>query len=165
LDEDIEIFNTSFIQDLEIHIFEYMDLDLHNTPDDDTLRLTGPNSLRQRDPLTTYDGSFEVDRHELEFYPNTLNKLMDGDADILNDVPPGGAGPIGPGNVTWALQWDFVGPPPGNPPGFRVRIPPRQSAFIHKEGLLQMYVIPEPTSAMLAAFGCVVVLTFRRRFF
>jgi hypothetical protein len=161
LDEDIEIFNTSFVEDLEIHVFEYVDLDLHNTPDDDTIMLTGPNGLHQSDRLTTYDGSFEVDRHELDFYPNTVNKLMDANPDILNDVWPGGAGPIGPGNVTWALQWDFVGPPPGNPPGFRHLIPPRQSAFIHKEGLLQMYVIPEPASAALLALGCAMVIGYR----
>jgi hypothetical protein len=166
LDEDISIFNLSFSDDLSIHVFEYVDLDLHNTPGDDIIQLTGPGSLYQHDSQTDYAGTFEADRYELNYYPNTVNKLMDGNTDILNDAGGSGAGPIGPDDVTWALQWDFVGPPPGTPPGFRYSIPPRTTAYIHKEGILHMYyvAVPEPTSAVLASLGGVtLLLSWRRR--
>jgi hypothetical protein len=164
LDEDISIFNLSFTDDLYIHVFEYVDLDLHSTPGDDTLELTGQNSLYQHDVHTDFNGSMEVDRYELEQYSNTLDKFALGNGSDLNDVWANGVGPIA-GNVTWALQWDFVGPPPGSPPGFRHRIAPRSTAFIHKEGILQMYyvTVPEPASGTIAILGGAALALLRRR--
>lgn len=162
LDEDIRIFNTSFTEDLYIHFFEYVDLDLHGMPDDDTLSLgqSGPGSLHQSDAFTDAYGTYESDHYEFDLYSNTLDKLMDANVDDLND-----SASAGPGNVTWALQFDFAGDPPGNPPGFRHLISPRQTATIHKEGHLQMYYVPvpEPASGCLAAFGGTAVLLLSRK--
>ena len=41
--------------------------------------------------------------HELNTFSNTLAKLQDGVATTLSDA----GGPVGPGNVTWAFQWDM----------------------------------------------------------
>jgi hypothetical protein len=164
LDEDIRIFNMSD-DPLDIHFFEYVDLNLHNTPNNDEIELTAPGSLYQHDLQTDYFGGFEADRYELNYFSTTVDKLNDGVSDDLNDAAVYGPGPIGPGNVTWALQWDFAGDPPGTPPGFRHRIPAHSFASIHKEGILKMYyvAVPEPTSAGLAALGGLAMWLHRRR--
>jgi hypothetical protein len=162
-DEDITIFNPSTTTSLDIRIFEYVDLDLYESPDNDKIQITSQTSLHQWDPLTDFFGSMEVDRYEIDTYSNTVDKLADTNVDNLNDVYPNGLGPIGPDNVTWALQWNFVGPPPGSPPGFRFRIGPLGSAHIHKEGYLQMRIIPEPASWLLAMLGGIVAFQVRRR--
>ena len=48
---------------------------------------------------------------EANLAPLTLNKLNDGAATTLSDTPIGTV--IGPGNVTWAYQWDFLLQPGG----------------------------------------------------
>lgn len=179
LDEDITIFNMS-TNSLSIHFFEYMDLDLHDTPGDDILQLTGantgPNGFHQHDDQTDYFGSFEADRYEIDEIgppPNTLDKFSDGSpTNLMSDLPPpplpGSAfDPVGTNDVTWALQWNFTGNPPGIPPGFRSLIPAGGMAHIHKEGFLQMQVgiIPEPASGLLAALaGTLLLLRIRGRF-
>lgn len=176
LDEDITIFNRSS-SPLSIHFYEYVDLDLHDTPGDDTIQLTGsnvgPNGLYQFDPQTDFTGSFEADRIELDEIgpvPNTLDTFFDGNpTNLATDLPPpmlppSAFDPVGPDNVTWALQWNFVGNPPGIPPGFRSRIPGLGTARIHKEGILQMYyVVPEPACGTLVALGSTALLMLRRR--
>ncbi len=44
---------------------------------------------------------------EIAFYDTTLSKLNDGLPTTLSDGPPIGT-PLGPGDVTWAYQWDFL---------------------------------------------------------
>lgn len=144
---------------LNFYLFEYVDLDLHESPGDDTVVLTSANSLLQFDSLTTFVGSFDVDRHELNTYPNTLNKFSDGSVSNLSHVWPGGIGPVGPQDVTFALQWNFVGPVP-NP---RFAIMPGATVVITKDSELQMTIVPEASSGMLAAIGGLALLLARAR--
>ena len=42
---------------------------------------------------------------EAGLFPQTRNNLNDANPTTLNDI----AGPAGPGDVTWALEWDLTG--------------------------------------------------------
>lgn len=155
-DEEIRITNLQSTP-LAFHFFEYVDLDLYETPDDDTILLTSQTSLQQFDARTVGNWGFNADRYELNTFPNTVTKLNDAVASNLSGVWPGGTGPIGPGNVTWALQWDFVGTLAPRP-----AIPPGETVVIKKEGLLQQFV-PEPTGVVLAILGGLAALSLFRR--
>ena len=153
--ETIQITNLTSLP-MSFHLFEYVDLDLDETPLDDTVWLTSPNSLMQADPFTDFQGTFDVDRYELDYQPNTLGKLTDPVASALSDSWPTGAGPLGPpGDVTWALQWDFVGSI-----GARPQISPGQTAIVSKECQLQMYFVPEPGTCALSLWIAVLIAHF-----
>lgn len=68
----------------------------------------------------------------------TLAKLNSGGPVMLGS--PFGGGPVGPGAVTWALEWDF-------------NILPGDSALISKDKYLDVYVVPEPSALALLALG------------
>ncbi len=147
-DEEIRITNLTG-SPLQFHMFEYIDLDLDRnaTPADDTVLATSPTSIQQYDSTYVGDWGMQVDRYELNTYPNTLNKLSGNSSPDNLSTPsstwPAGSGPVGPADVTFALQWDFVGsllPRPAIPPGATVTIT--------KEGLLQR-IVPEPATCSL----------------
>jgi hypothetical protein len=159
LGEEIRIFNVHPTIPLSMHFFEYMDVDLNNTPGDDVTTFTGPNSLTQTDGIARIRGTYDVDHREIDEIDNpltdTLPRLSDGMPTTLTDTPPTGVA-AGPGDMTWTLQWDFTGLPGDRPiiqPGAMVRIPK----------FWEFSIIPEPTSAALAAVGCASLLTLRRR--
>jgi hypothetical protein len=77
----------------------------------------------------------------------TLAKLNGGGPVTLG--PPFFAGPLGPGAVTWALQWDFL-------------INPGGSALISKDKYLDVVIVPEPSVLAFAALGLGLAL-FKRR--
>jgi hypothetical protein len=156
--ESIRITNTSATP-LQFHFFEFLDLNLDETPGDDTIWLTGPNSVEQFDGTTTFNGGFDADRYEFNIGPGTLTKLLDPVASNLNTpLPPGPVFvPFGPDDVTWALQWDFVGQL-----GPRPEIAPGDTAVITKTCELQMQPVPEPASWMLAVIGGLSAICFRR---
>jgi hypothetical protein len=154
---------------LGFHFYEYMDLDLDDTPDDDEIEFVNPSQVRQVD-LTTgtvFNGHFGADRYELAFYDTTLDKLTDGGPSNLSHLAstwPLGAGPVGPlnpppsdpPNVTWAAQFDFTGT---NPP--RPFILPGQTVEICKVCEIQM-LIPEPASSTIAIVGIAALLVVHR---
>jgi hypothetical protein len=86
----------------------------------------------------------------------TLSKLNSGGPVTLG--PPFFDGPLGPGAVTWAFQWDFV-----DPTGLYSAIAPGGSKLISKDKFLDVIVIPEPSSLALIAVGSVVFAARRRR--
>src|SRR5438874_5566923 len=97
---------------LDFHFFQYADFDLSAA---DTAVFTNANSVRQFSPgaeLTETVVTPVPSHREIAFFPVTLNKLNDGVPTTLSDTPPIGV-VFGPGDVTWAYQWDVVIPPSG----------------------------------------------------
>jgi hypothetical protein len=160
-------------EQLGFHFYEYMDLDLDDTPDDDEIAFVNPSQVRQVD-LTTgtvFNGHFGADRYELAFFDTTLDtKLTLAGPSNLSHLAsswPLGAGPVGPlnpppfdpPNVTWAAQFDFTGT---NPP--RPFIAPGQTVEICKICEIQMlFVVPEPASGTALICGGALLLAMCRR--
>ena len=60
------------------------------------------------------------------------------------------AGPVGPGDVTWAFEWDLS-------------IVPGGSTVISKDKFVQLSLIPEPSSLLLGVVGLLVLARKRRQ--
>ena len=105
--EQITIKNTGS-SSLDFHFFQYVDFDLGGDgAPNDTVQLVNANTVRQSDPDWTVAETVDTppaDGFELDFWAATRNKLNDGAATTLGNAL--GAGPVGPGDVTWAFQWD-----------------------------------------------------------
>ena len=82
-----------------------------------------------------------ANRGEAAFFNSTLLKLSDVNTDDLNN----NVGPFGPGDVTWAFQWDLT-------------IAPFSSTGIAKDKFLQ---VPEPSALALLTVG-LLAWSFRR---
>lgn len=166
LAEQLRVVNTSG-NALDFHLFLYADFDLGGTAGGDTvsnvtyapfpISAPGFNSVIQEDATgfttkftqqTTF-GTF-ANRAEAEAFPNTLNKLNDGsDTSLLN----AGAsfGPVGPGDMTYAFQWDL-------------NLAAGGSKVIAVDKRISIQVIPEPTTAALGLLGLAALAgTLRKR--
>lgn len=128
---------------LTISFFQYADFDLDNSGGQDMVTFLNDNTVRQ------VSGNFSVTEtvvlplpthHQASLVPVILNSLNDGAPTVLSD----NAGPVGPGNVAWAFQWDFV-------------IAPNSSVIISKD----KQITPEPASLALLLGG--LLLGLRRR--
>ena len=122
-----------------------MDLDLNGTPQDSLVRINNGNTAQQFEgPFVASEAVVTTMPSHLEtnFYPNTLNSLNDGLPTTLNDY----AGPLGPGDLTWAFQWDLL-------------IGPGQSVNISKDKI----ITPAPGSIALVATAGAFGLRRRRR--
>jgi len=143
--EVIHITNTGS-SPLDFHFFQYSDFDIgYDRIDQVTIDPTrqvvdqapvigGPGILTET-VLTP-----RPNRAEANYYANTLASLMDGSPTNLNNVLT-----AGPGDVTWAFQWDKV-------------IAPHGSFLISKDKNAQ----PVPEPATIALLGGVLVLLARR---
>jgi len=158
--ESIRIHNFSS-NSLDFHFFQYSDFDLLGTPGGDTVALGKDLSgkfneaLQTKGPLSSSflsetDVTPGANHGETAFFNATLLKLNNGVADNLNDDDGGPTGK-GPGDVTWALQWDYSG---------ANMIAPGGDALISKQKFLQ---IPEPTTLALISLGAVAYTLHRRR--
>lgn len=121
---------------LDFHFFQYSDFDLGGTPLDDTVQLMNANTVRQTDPSSNLAETVATpppNRYELNFFANTLTKLNTTGADLasLNNGVPAS---LGPGDVTWAFQWDQV-------------ISPGHSLIISKDKHAEF--VPEPGTMLL----------------
>lgn len=144
---------------LDFHFFQYSDFDIGSAAGDQVALSVNSNPLSpwfglyntatQVDPtagLTETVITPGANHGEVANWFTTLTKLNDGVADTLNDV----AGPVGPGDVTWAFEWDLT-------------IPAGGSLGISKDKALHINLIPEPTTLTLVALGA-AVLVQRRKF-
>jgi hypothetical protein len=152
ISEVIRIQNTSDVP-LVFHFFQYSDFDLGLLAGDDSVVLTGAsiNTATQSDPSLVIGETVVTPpptRWEANFFANTLNALNDGDIDDLDN----NAGPLGPGDVTWAFQWSFDG---------QLAIPVRGTVLISKDKGIRL--VPEPSTLALAGLGLAAVLVVRRR--
>lgn len=127
---------------LDFHFFQYTDLDLNQTSDDDTCVLANPNKVIQADPFICASETViipDASYWEIAQYDNTLSKLNDSSPTTLSNQ----TSPL-TGNVTWAFQWD-VEISPKDSPG--------STFMISKDKLITH--TPEPTSLFLLGTGLV----------
>jgi hypothetical protein len=157
IEETIKISNLTAAP-LDFHFFQYSDFDLLNTEDGEVVELGKFKGLFY--VASQVDGDLALTetvtapgaKHgEVDYYHETRDRLNDEDVTTLND----NVGPVGPGDVTWALQWDFTIAPSGQI-GSQV--------VISKDKYLS--VVPEPTSLSLlftALLGLAGLDYLRRR--
>lgn len=134
LTEHIKITNLMDRLCLPISFFQYCDLDLGGFGND-TAALVGPGRVLQFDPVwvTSETVVLPPPAHwEIAYFPFTIDRLNDWAPTTLLDS----VSPLGPGDVTWAFQWDY-------------NIAPGQSVSIVKHKRIGL--IPEPLT-MLGVF-------------
>jgi hypothetical protein len=147
ISETIRIKNNS-ASVLPFRFYQYSDFDLGG-PGNDTVQLGTNlrgqyNDAVQQDPnagLTETVTTPGASEGEVDYFANTLNKLNNGVAPVtLGNA--NGPGPVGPGNVTWALEWDF-------------NIAPGSTALISKDKSLTVLIptVPEPSAVVLSVLG------------
>lgn len=132
--EIIRIRNTSQGA-IDFRFYQYVDLDLLGTPDNDVAQILNSNAVGQTDGVSGVSETVIAPRpthYEVALYPTTLDKLNDGLPTTLSDA----AGPVF-GNATWAFEWDF-------------RLGSGGTYIISKDKRL---LVPEPGSAALAVVG------------
>lgn len=142
LDEEIRITNTSFYA-RPIHFFQYVDFDLS---EDDTAQMIDNNQVMQTGngviaSETVYGPNFP-DRHEVNQYPMTLEKLTDEGPSELSGQD------WSDGDATWAFEWDFV-------------LGPGETFVINKEKALS--AVPEPASILLLGTALLFASKLRRK--
>jgi hypothetical protein len=138
---------------MDFHFFQYVDFDLNGTANDTSVYFLNANAAIQTEgPVTLSEtvntglGAASTHR-EVNFWPNTLNELNDGVPTTLND----NLGPIGPGDLTWAFQWDFT-------------IAAGSSVTISKDKILNgVQGVPEPATCGLLLLGCSLLRRRRTR--
>jgi hypothetical protein len=144
--EQISIVNTSQSA-LAISFFEYGDFQL-DPPNIGNEVVTFINSNAVQEVSTSGNTLQETvvtpppTHREATAFPITINKLNDGVPDNLID----NAG-AGPGDVTWAYQWDFV-------------LDPGQTVLISKD---KQALIPEPSTNILVGLGVIGLMACAKR--
>ena len=155
LAETIQIVNLSAAP-LSYHFYEYSYFNLQAAGRD--IVQLGKNLSGQYDEALQYNSSASLtetvttpgaDHGEVAPLGLTLAKLNNGSPLTLGS--PFGAGPVGPGAVTWALEWDL-------------NILPGSSAIISKDKYLNVLLVPEPSVLSLILLGSILVLNRVRSF-
>jgi hypothetical protein len=147
--EQITITSTSALP-LDFHFFQYVDLDLASTIFNDLAYFPDPHAVIQYDAslwVSETADAPEPDHREIGLGNFTLAKLNNAVADTLSDTPAYGT-VVGPGNVTWAFQWD-------------VTIPPLGVFQISKDKIIS--VVPEPSVITLMSIGAALLPFLRRK--
>ncbi len=151
--EQISIKNTSG-SSLDFHFFQYSDFDLGGTPGGDTVVLSQSGFTGRINQSDQFSGDDLVEvvntpnatHGEASFVPATLVKLNDANPTVLSDT----LGPVGPGDVSWALEWD-------------ASIGVGSSLLISKDKLLTVQFVPEPGTMALLGLGLGGLLFARKR--
>jgi len=149
LAEQITVNNTSGAV-LNFHLFEYTDFDLNNSVGDKAM-VVNQFVVDQYSGIARLSETVvgpKADRWEIDNYANTLGRL-NGNANYnLNNSPNIGV-EAGPGDMTWAFQWDRD-------------IPSGGALSISKDKNL---IVPLPPSALLLGSGLLGLglLGYRRK--
>jgi len=144
--ETIRIVNTGRTS-LDFHFYQYSDFDLYGATGGQYVRFDPSLQIVTQTgagyTLSETVNTPAASRAEANYYPNTLNSLNSGSPYDLN-----GNLSAGPGDVTWAYQWDRV-------------IGAGGSFIISKDK--QLSPIPEPTSLILMGTGLLGLAVLARR--
>jgi hypothetical protein len=145
ISETIVITNTGQ-STLNISFYQYSDFDLGGTVADADVRFfgAGNNTASQTDIGVTISETIltpQPDLVEANFFSTTRDALEDAVITNLNNDP----GPLGPGDLTWAVQWDLT-------------IAPGASVQIVKD----KSIVPTPGAAALLAVAGALGLRRRR---
>jgi hypothetical protein len=138
---------------LNFHFFQYSDFELMGTAANDTAMFLNANTVRQTEGELSLQETIATpaaSRREINFFAATRNKLEDGVASNLDNLPPIGV-PLGPGDMTWAFQWDRIIPASGVGRTF----------IISKDKRLN--VVPEPTTLVALSLAAGLMLCWQRR--
>ena len=132
---------------LTFHFYEYSDFDFGVSDtvvflNSNTVVQTGSNGSVQGAVATGLSGSLAPTHHETGTFPNTLNSLNSTNNYTLND-----SNSAGPGDLTWAFQWDAINLAAGT------------TTQLSKD---LNVVIPEPSTISLGLLGLVGLFALRR---
>lgn len=142
--EIMRITNTSATA-LDYHLFEYDDFDLGTVFNDDQAVLVNSSTIRQFDAQTnSLVNTVPVPNHwQIAASGPIFASLTDASPTTLSDS----GSPFGPGDATFAFEWDIV-------------INPGDTFLMSKNKLIDQ-VVPEPAS--LIALGGLGLIAIRRR--
>jgi hypothetical protein len=145
MNESVRIINNT-ATNLDLHFFQYTDFDLGGFAGGQTVSLGTLPSMATQTLGSAYSAGETVtptvSHREANFFNNTLVSLNDLTPTTLND----NLGPVGPGDVTFAFQWDFtIGP------GLSKSLSP-----------IMNVQVPEPSALALMIVG-LAALTLRRQ--
>jgi hypothetical protein len=154
--ETIKIVNLSGAT-LAYHFYQYSYFNLAGASSDIVQLGTNPrglyNDALQQDDSVALSETVTTpgaNHGEVAFYNNgvgdTKGKLNSGGPVLLNN----NSGPVGPGAVTWALEWDL-------------NIAAGGSAIISKDKYLDVVVVPEPSTLALIGLGGIALSFWRRQ--
>ncbi len=147
--ENITINNLNSEGSLDVHFFQYTDLDLNGTPNDDSAFHANANAIQQWDPSVFFNETVVTpgaDHWEIAPWASTINKLNDPtNPDTLSDA----TNFIGSQDVAWAFQWDRV-------------IGSGGTFQISKDKNIR--IVPTPAAILLGVIGLGVVQRIKRRY-
>jgi len=144
--ETINITNNSSMS-MDLHFFQYSHFTLGNVAGAETETLLNPNTVRVVGTGNLFSETVVTrapDHYELALNPTTINKLNDANPTTLSDGPT----TAGPGDATWAFQWDQL-------------LAPGATLTISKDKTLQL--VPEPGTLTLISMGLLGGLVFLRK--
>jgi hypothetical protein len=135
---------------INLHFFQYCNFILSNGHD--SVDFDGDNHVVQTAPVVGISELYNSGEgvvtgypyHQAALYSTILDSLNDDLATELNTDDH-----AGPGNATWAFQWNII-------------VPAHSSRLISKDKILT--IVPEPSSILLLSlFGVCLVLGWRHR--
>lgn len=127
-----------------VSLFEYDDFDLDGASGDTATKLNSSTIFQSDGGYSITVGATPIpSRMEVDGFPNILNELTDLNVDDLDTTLT----TFGPGDATFAMQWD-------------VAIDPGQTFLMSKNKIL---AVPEPASIAALGLGAAALLRRRRK--